>query len=69
MISRCILLAHAEVQNIFFKSMESVSKSTIHDGVKYSFEYCDYKATQNGYLQQNVKSIHYEVQYSCGNCD
>ena len=30
----------------------------IHEGVKYSYEYCDYKAITNSSVQQHVKSIH-----------
>ena len=54
--------------------MESPSKVTmkgnlpqhmksIHVEVKYSCEYCDYKATQKGNLQQHVKSIHDGVKH------
>ena len=42
---------------------------SIHDGVKYSCEFCDYKATQKGSLQEHVKSIHNGVKYSCDFCD
>ena len=31
---------------------------SIHDGVKYSCEYCDFKATEKSNLQNHVKSIH-----------
>ena len=37
----------------------------IHDGVKYSCEYCDYKATEKGSLQKHLKSFHDVVKYSC----
>ena len=32
----------------------------IHEGVKYSCEYCDYKATEKGSLQKHLKSFHDE---------
>ena len=38
-------------------------------GVKYSCEYCGYKANKKGKLQQHVKSIHDGVKYSCEYCD
>ena len=40
----------------------------IHDGGKYSYEYCDYKATEKGNLQRHVKSIHCGVKYSFEYC-
>ena len=42
---------------------------SIHDGVKYSCEYCDYKATEKGSLQKHLKSFHKGVKYSCEYCD
>ena len=43
---------------------------SIHDGFKkYSCEFCDYKASQKGNLQQHVQSIHVGVKYSCEFCD
>ena len=37
----------------------------IHEGVKYSCESCDYKATEKGSLQKHLKSFHDVVNYSC----
>ena len=42
---------------------------SIHDGVKHSCEYCDYKATTKGNLQAHVQSVHEEIKYSCESCD
>ena len=42
---------------------------SIHDGVKYNCEYCDYNATNKGSLTQHVKSIHDGVKYRCEYCD
>ena len=41
---------------------------SVHDGVKYNCEQCDYKANQKGNLQQHVKSVHKGVKYSCERC-
>ena len=37
--------------------------------VKYSCEFCDYKATTKNTLQNHVKSIHDGVKYSCEYCE
>ena len=42
---------------------------SIHDGVKFSCEYCEYKAATKRSLQNHVKSIHDGVKYSCEYCD
>ena len=42
---------------------------SIHDGLKYSCEFCDFKATQKRSLPQHVKSIHDGVKHSCEFCD
>ena len=42
---------------------------SIHDGVKYSCEYCDCKATEKGSLQKHLKSFHKGVKYSCEYCE
>jgi len=44
-------------------------EESIHKGVKYSCELCDYKATQKGHLQRHRKSVHERVKYSCELCD
>ena len=50
------------VNIVTYKAIEKSSLKThvksIHDGVKYSCEYCDYKATRKDNLQEHVKSIH-----------
>ena len=40
----------------------------IHDGVKHSYEYCDFKAYQKSNLQIHVKSVHYGIKHSCKFC-
>ena len=42
---------------------------SIHDGVKHSCEFCEYKANRKSNLQQQFKSIHERVKYSCESCD
>ena len=42
---------------------------SVHDGVKYSCESCDYKATTKGNLQRHVVSVHDGVKHSCEYCD
>ena len=31
---------------------------SIHEGVKFPCEQCDYKATQKGHLMKHMKSVH-----------
>ena len=42
---------------------------SIHDGVKHSCEFCDFKATTKDNLQAHVHSVHEGVKYSCECCD
>ena len=42
---------------------------SIHDRVKHSCEYCNYKASQKGHLQALVQSVHEGVKHSCECCD
>ena len=42
---------------------------SIHYGVKYSCEFCHYKATQKENLQQHMKSIPDRVNHSCEFCE
>ena len=37
---------------------------SIHNRVKFSGDYCDYKATRKGSLNIHVQSIHYGVKFS-----
>ena len=40
-----------------------------HEGVCYSYNYCDFKATTKGHLKIHVESLHEGVRYSCNQCD
>ena len=42
---------------------------SIHDGVKHSCEYCNYKATAKGSLKIHVQSVHEGVKHSCECCE
>ena len=42
---------------------------SIHQGIKYPCDQCDYKATQKGDLLTHLKSIHEGVKYPCDQCD
>ena len=43
--------------------------SSIHKGVKFSCDQCDYKATQKGNLLSHIKAIHEGIKISCDQCD
>ena len=42
---------------------------TIHEGVRYFCDRCDYKATTTSHLKTHKESIHEGVRYSCDCCD
>ena len=42
---------------------------SLHDGVMFSFDQCDYKATLKGSLAKHLKSIHKGLKFSCDQCD
>ena len=42
---------------------------SIHNGVRYTCNQCDYKATQKGHIKKHVESIHDGVCYTCDQCD
>ena len=42
---------------------------SVHEGVTYSCEHCDYKAKQKSDLLRHVQSLHEAVTYSCEHCD
>ena len=44
-------------------------RKNIHEGVRYSCDSCDYKATTTGHLKKHKESIHEGVRYSCDCCD
>ena len=42
---------------------------SVHEGVKYPCNQCDYQATQQGNLLQHIQSKHEGVKYACNQCD
>ena len=42
---------------------------SIHKGVKFPCDQCDYKATRTGPLLEHIKSIHEGVKFPCDQCD
>ena len=43
-------------------------KRSKHEGVRYSCNYCDYKATQPGNLKTHKSSVHEGLGYACSYC-
>ena len=39
---------------------------TIHEGIMYSYNQCDYQATRQVYLQGHIQSIH---KHQCNQCN
>ena len=42
---------------------------SVHEGIKYSCELCDFKASHKPHLKIHVKCDHEAVMYSCELCD
>ena len=40
-----------------------------HEGVRYSCNKCEYKATQRGSLKIHIEAKHEEPHYSCDKCE
>ena len=46
-----------------------VESESIHEGVKYACNQCDYQATQQSHLKNHIKSQHENFKYPCNKCD
>ena len=46
-----------------------IHKQPVHEGVYYSCDQCDYKATHKSSLKMHKEPIHEGVCYSCDQCD
>ena len=44
-------------------------RRSIHEGIRYFCDYCDFKATTQGHLKIHRQSKHEGILYSCNNCD
>ena len=42
---------------------------SVHEGIKYHCNKCDYQATTQGDLQQHIQSKHEGIKYPCNQCD
>ena len=42
---------------------------SIHEGIKYPCNHCDYQATQQTHLQKHIQSVHEGIRYPCNQCD
>ena len=42
---------------------------SVHEGIKYPCNLCDYQATTQGSLQTHIKSVHEGIKYACNQCD
>ena len=42
---------------------------SVHEGVKYACNRCDYQATEKGALTKHIQSKHEGVKYACNHCD
>ena len=55
-------------QGKWYRHLSTHIKS-IHEGVKFPCNQCDYKATQKGNLMTHIKSRHQGVIFPCNLCD
>ena len=42
---------------------------SVHEGIKYPCDQCDYQATDSGNLQRHIQSKHECIKYPCNQCD
>ena len=42
---------------------------SVHEGVRYDCNQCDYRATQQSNLNSHMKSIHEGIRYECNQCN
>lgn len=43
--------------------------ASVHDGIKYDCEQCDFRATEKGSLAWHVANVHERTKYDCKQCD
>ena len=41
---------------------------SVHEGVKYDCNQCDFRATRRGILTCHIQSVHEGVKYECNQC-
>ena len=44
-------------------------KQSVHEGVKYACEHCDFQSTQQSHLKAHIQSKHKGFKYACDQCD
>ena len=54
--------------NVGIISLSNFNKS-VHQGVKYACNQCDYQATKQSHLTIHIQSIHEGIKYACDHCD
>ena len=42
---------------------------TVHEGLRYSCDQCEFKATQQGTVNGHIQSIHKGIRYACDKCE
>ena len=54
-----------------YKSKRNLLKhiQSVHKGIKYPCNQCEYKATQQGNLKTHIESVHEKVKYPCHQCE
>ena len=50
-------------------STKATQKMSVHEGIKYHCDQCDYKATLKSNLKKHNMSIHEGIKYQCDQCD
>ena len=54
--------------NVGVSSLYNLNQS-VHQGVKYACDQCDYQATKQSHLTIHIQSIHEGIKYACDQCD
>ena len=70
-LSMKVLYIHVTSANIWASQKTNLKrhKQSVHEGVKYPCNKCEYQATTKGALQRHQKSEHEGVKYSCNQCE
>ena len=55
--------------NRFFETLVILLMLTVHDGVKYACNQCDFQATRQDNLTTHIQSIHEGIKYACNQCN
>ena len=63
------IINQGQKERIRDKSTLTKRKRSVHEGVKYACNQCDYNATKQSHLTAHIQSMHDGVMFACDLCD